>query len=432
MPTFRFSAQNQKNNWRYAYKRLVTCASGALLVLPVAASALTALDDESLADVNGAGIAVALDDFRFAAAPTSFIEMTGTAPGAAAAAAGWQRGDARYYGLSISGAGAGEDWFGNGCDDSSNPLACPLGQSGVANFATVYNPYVLRVFGYDGFDYQGNFLSDAGGDQPTILELIGPTVTDTWRWSFWGELEIDRGGSSPSHLQSQTIIYGKPVASGDQWNGLDAAGVDLGYTSGTAKPAILRLMQTANSADPTLGITYQSALSGDFRFSVRQTSASPDVLHSVPDFQDQEGVYFKNVDAFLPLGTLNYQAITLDDTPANDGNFIIELTAIPNDANIYSHFYCGSLAGSCALDANDAIDLPNPETHGYVRWGDFSGIDIAAGTGLPTATDTTNGIYFVGGESGGVPQNTVTNLGVSRIEGMLIQHMKITTLGAGI
>ena len=54
---------------------------------------------------------------------------------------------------------------------------------------------------------------------------------------------------SADFLQSQTI-HGKPTA------------VD-------GKPAILRLMQTANNADPTLGITYQSALSGDFHWYVK-------------------------------------------------------------------------------------------------------------------------------------------------------------------
>jgi hypothetical protein len=146
-------------------------------------------------------------------------------------------------------------------------------------------------------------------------------------------------------------------------------------------------------------------------------------------------MYFKNVDAYLPLGTLHYQAITFDST--GDGNFIIELTQIPNIADIYNHFYCGSgtnqAPANCILNADGSIQNPNNDTRGYVRWGDFSGVDIATGAGLPGASDTTNGIYFVGGDDGvGNPSSIPTNIGISRIEGMRIHHLKITTLGAGI
>lgn len=457
--------------------------------------ALQEMSDDSMSEVQGAGLAFAMDDFSIRFAPTSFIEALGSDPTPQAQGLGWKRGDARYYGLSLtSGGAAGTDWYGEsngGCADG--PLSCPIGTGdgdfGTTAFASVYDPFVLRVFEYEGFDYQGDWLGDDPGnlatgtnvaDMPTILEFVGPSNTDPWRWSFWGQLEIGRGTAwststaasgvqaypdSPSGsgclangnsgycgLQSQTLIHGKPVANGRIWQGVDSSGNDLGYTANPQgnRPAILRLMQTQNDADPTLGITYQSALSGDFRFSVRQTGDSPDALHWVPDFDDQEGLHFKNVDAFLPLGTLHYQAITFSGVsgydenaqpitgePQQNGNFTIELTRIPNDPNIYSHFYCGSTSGGCVLDpTSQVIDQPNPDTHGYVRWGNWetaggSTIDpYTASTGLgtnalPNAVSIQNGIFYRDG-------NDVTNIGISRIEGMQIQHMKITTLGAGL
>lgn len=45
-----------------------------------AAATLTALADEDMAAVNGAGIAIALDDFQFAMAPTSYFEQVGNNP----------------------------------------------------------------------------------------------------------------------------------------------------------------------------------------------------------------------------------------------------------------------------------------------------------------------------------------------------------------
>lgn len=432
---------------RYLPSHLLLAA--ALTLGAAQTHALTELSDDSLSDVQGAGFAFALDNFSMRFAPESFIELTG----APVNGVGWQRGDARYYGLSMTNGTqpAGTDWYatlnggGSGCGGSGTYgntfLACPLGNSnslgagvtpnqyGIGAMASVYDPYVLRVFEYEGYDFQGNYLDGSGGaDKPTILELIGPSRTENWRWSFWGELEVGRlannaavgacNNSDPGctngadFLQSQTIIHGKP-------------------TTKDGKPAILRLMQTENTADRTLGITYQSALSGDFRFSVRQkdSGALADTLHNVPDFDDDEGMYFKNVDAFLPLGTLHYQALTLNSVKQSGkatGDFIIELTQIPNIAAIYEDFYCD---GACNIVGGE-IQNPNENTRGYVRWGDFADFDANGASGLPTAHSVDNGIYFVNPTSATPQSSDVTNLGISRIEGMRIHHMKITTLGA--
>lgn len=401
---------------RQGHWRRVGLFAACLLVSQLS-FALNALDDEEMAQESGAGIAVSLVDFGMRMAPTSYIELTGTAPNAAAAAYGWKRGDLRYYGLSMTGMTGNTDWYGNGCTPGASGL-CPIGTSGAKNFASVYNPYLLRVFQYPGYDYLGNNLTTATA--PTVLELVGPSKADDWRLGFWGALDVGRGtswatgttagnclnGTGTTNtgycgLQSQTIIKGKPITA-------------------DGKPSIMRIMRinTANDPSGTFGFTYQSALSGDFRFSVNQasdTNAVAGQLYTVPDFTDTEGLYFKNVDAFLPMGRLNSQALTLAATPAKDGNFAIELTRIPTAAAAYNDIYCG--AATCSLDASNAIASPNAMTHGYVRWGTTSN--------SISSTATNDGIYFSS------PAGSVVNLGNSRIEGMLIQHMKITTLGAG-
>ncbi|PKM21518.1 MAG: hypothetical protein CVV10_08955, partial [Gammaproteobacteria bacterium HGW-Gammaproteobacteria-14] len=189
-------------------------------------------------------------------------------------------------------------------------------------------------------------------------------------------------------------------------------------------PTILRVFRTQDTVDePTLGIAYQSALSGDFRFSVAQTAASPNAREMVPFFNANEGVHFGNVDAFLPIGRLHSQAITLD-TFGTEGNFQVTLTPIPNIAAVYNDIYCG--AATCATNTVTGIDTsnslvaitnPNPETRGYIRWGDFSN---PANYIAPN-----NGIRFV------TPAGGVTHIGVARIEGLLLQSLTLTTRGAG-
>ncbi len=67
-----------------------------------------------------------------------------------------------------------------------------------------------------------------------------------------------------------------------------------------------------------------------------------------------------------------------------------------------------------------------------MRWGDFTQFANPASTegfAVPDSESVDNGIYFVN-PSAATPTPKVTNIGISRIEGMRIHHMKITTLGA--
>lgn len=473
------------------------------------AGAMEALDDSSMASVNGAGIVYGLDDFSFRMAPTSYIEMIGQPPkaGSSAETYGWKRGDARYYGLSFSYGGPcnlgtgpgtgkdctgginsiGQDWAGNTtaipAADVGKLLQYPIGQKaspsgsnpyGIVGFASVYNPFILRVYQYAGYDYAGNYLDQATGASfvmPTIVEFMGPSKSDPWRWAFWGLLEINRGGTCPTGgnaaycgLKSQTIIHGTPTASGQTW----VSGNTYSAMPAQRTPSILRLMQTQDTSTGapagarTLGINYQSALSGDFRFSVQQTVATETTppagtaaAYAVPSFNVNEGLYFKNVDAFMPLGILHSQALIANGSSTYDangnasltfqqnGNFVLELARIPQVQNVYNFAYCGATGAGAALttcaNTGGYINSPNANTHGYIRWGNWTtsngvatGINPYTATpgtlpyDLPTSTSTANGIYFSDGAGG------VTNMGISRIEGMLIQHMKISSLGAGL
>ena len=394
--------------------------------------ALTDMSDRQMEAEGAQGIALGLENFSFEMAPTSYIQLIGSQPTSTAASAGWQRADLYLYGLSMTGSGAsGSSWFGSPCTTGGGQgdLGCPLGTSTIKDFASVYNPFVLRAFQYPGIDYQGNSVS------PTVLELLGPTQMDPFRLSFWSEMQANQGGTQPAlssytgptpdpcvtttcFLQAQMVFEGKLLAT-------DPAG--------NALPTLFRLMQTTdtNSADASsgyyqsLGMTVSLGLSGNFRFSVAQNTDSPNALHAVPDFNSQEGLFLENVNMYLPMGALDYQNIVVSSAPAHDGNFVIELMQIPNVANVYNNFYCGASltsTASCATDASGAVSSPNPLTHGFINIGTpLSGGAVDMST---SGTSTSNGMFFQS------PSGAVTNLGTSQINGLLIQHLKITTAGA--
>ncbi|MCC6200198.1 MAG: hypothetical protein IT466_05430 [Moraxellaceae bacterium] len=378
-------------------------------VVPQLSYALEELHEDDLRDTSGAGISFPFENLRLQMGNTSFIELTGNDP---APGTSFLRGDARYYGMTISrGAtrnGDGSysiyntgvsDFTGGACTPGVYGLGCARSSEGVMNFSTFDNPYVLRVFDYAG--YQPNNTNTT----QTVLELLGPSNTDPFRWAFWGEIEAGRtvdgngnrtgascgvGTSAPGAnndciLQSQSIILGKPAT-------YQKSFTRAGTTNNPMMGQVLRLFQFQGAAagQETLGIIYASRLSGDYRFSVNKAAATQ--FGVVPDFTDEEGMYFRDVHAYLPLGQQNYQAITLNNVPgatATNGNFVVELAAIPDQPNVYNDFYSmapallrdsGCVATLCTSAYQESsrgyirtvASLPGRyfDTHGYVSWGD--------------------------------------------------------------
>jgi len=357
--------------------------------------ALQEMSDDSMSEVQGAGLAFGLDDIRFQMAPTSYIEQIG---GAAGADTSFKRGDLRWSGFTMSGWSAGEaagsrqTWAGS-CADGFNNMGCPISSEGIDNYANHDNPFVLRVFERQmvglnaaGDDWIGDEVVDGvspEGVNRTVLELLGPSDSQDFRWAFWGEIqasETDLNGDISTvlgTLRSQNLILGKPATFVKPPS---IAGTDPATNS--VEGPVLQLFQYRGarvdgggellSPDETFGLLYHSRLSGDYRFSVNQISDAVDA-DPAPQFSNEEGLYFTNVNAYLPLGQLYYQSIVLDSVRpgpnvAGDGNFIIELTRIPDDSNVYNDFYSASgPQGYQRTGRNDRYY----ETHGYVEWGDY-------------------------------------------------------------
>lgn len=453
------------------------------------AGQMQAMSDDDMAGVTGEGLAFAALDFRFQMASTSYVEQFGTAGGG-----GFKRGDLRWYGLTISN-GVDTSGFTHWDNSVCSPLAgneslsCPQANNGVALLAAYDNPYVFRAYDYTGqtVDTSSDGTTGTAAVSRTVLELLSPSNSDIFRWAFWGETESGKdlaaGAAGKGMLQSQLMIVGKPSAPAQNTviaSGCTASNCTPGNSSPgtTAKPrigSVLRIYQVANTADPTLGLFYHHRLSGDFRFSVNQDNASAASGVGIPvRYTNTEGLYFKGVSVYLPLGQLNYQSIIFDSfgSGATAGNFSIEVTRPPtnsgaSDPDGYNFFYSLSTCSdarytgaNCGYQRQSFAARPTHywDTHGYAIWGTLGTANDDKGGNLDTVRrlDTNDGIYFRGianfttiadrpdpaeqdaqpprvygtYESDGESLASV-NIGDSFIEGILIQHLKITSCGAG-
>lgn len=370
-------------------RRLTSLMLSSLLVMPGPNTlALSQLSESEMSQVQGAGLAFPFDQFRFEMAPTSFLQLTGSDTNPAQTT--FIRGDLRYYGLTMSRADGGNvrDWNGDPCTPGTFGLGCPISDDYIVNFANFDNPYVWRAFNYSGYDTSGALTSNRA-----VFEILGPSDMDPFRWSFFGEVEAGRtygatasnglypitganctaGTGSNCLTQLQNIIIGKPVST--------LLPPSIGASENQA-PA-LRFFQYAGTTaaagtnPATYGIQYEHRLSGDYRMSVNTTGGTVE-RGVIPTFTAQEGLYFRDVQTYLPLGQLHYQALVFDDNQVGssggvgNGNIAIEVTPIPNVPNVYQDFY--SFADGTAGSLNSGYQRNGRpsryyETHGYVEWG---------------------------------------------------------------
>ena len=386
--------------------------------MPMASYGLTmqAMSEDELEDISGAGIAVALENFRFMMAPTSYMEQVGVTPAGAAACTGsgsvgsntncWRRGDLRWYGINLSGAGAGgSHWNESGCDASG--LNCPRGGvigGGGGWFSPFDNPYLMRAWSPTGMAYNGALINtDPDNPEKTIYEYLAPTSQPDYTLSFWGEIEA--GATRNPALQ--------PLGSGTGTTNGGGLLKSQTIIRGNAAGSVFRLFKMTDNPlyGETFAMFYHSRLRGDFRFSVAQSaSASSDVIGQPVVFANDEGLHFYNVDAYLPIGQLYYQALVLNAV-GTAGNFSLTLTRVPNNNPVvYDRFY-GLNAGDsrgfetarlavrdwnvgCGANQNC---INYRQSHGHVRYGDWFPAPLggAAAPGARNAINTGNdGILF--------------------------------------
>ena len=160
-----------------------------------------------------------------------------------------------------------------------------------------------------------------------------------------------------------------------------------------------------------------SSPTGVFRFSVAET-AQPDcvltpsacsnsttdtISTAAPTFNTVEGFYATDFDMNVVVGNLHYQPLIMGSAGDGSENFQIELVRIPNNPDVYNQFY---------RDYNDASQ------------------DYKMCTGAKVdCSQATHGELSIGKVEFKSPTGVTVDLGSAKYEGLMIQHLKLRTLG---
>jgi hypothetical protein len=234
----------------------------------------------------------------------------------------------------------------------------------------------------------------------------------------------------------------------------------------------VRIFQTLNGSsnqsgmsafyNNTLGITGLVRLnSGDaqnlkestktkniLRLSTRETSDTP-ILNTpaisgglAPVFDANEGLFIHNLNANLVLGSL-YQPLIV----STDGrNFTLELARIPNKPEIYKKIYTDYNNPNSTEYLGSTCNYYKCGNNGLSGYQGTNATHSSITIGSATYDSSKNTLSaYKGGDSVGIsfgamnpiPQNSgvsappanFKNLGSAVIDGVLIQHLKITTKG---
>ncbi|MFZ5560448.1 MAG: hypothetical protein ACOY41_02790 [Pseudomonadota bacterium] len=467
-----------------SWAALLGSALFMLSITTAPARAMQELKEEDMGAVTGEGIAIVLNDISLTMSPTSYIELTGT--DVAAANLLYLRGDLRWYGLSYTSSDGsnGQAWSG-ACVSGYLDLGCPIGGT-IGDLSPHDNPLLLRAYDYNATTYDG-----ALNQNRTVLELLFPTAHESYRFAFWGEMNIGTGTTR----RGSTLGTAGPSTIGNGSNRIQMQNIWSNIRQGGT---LIRLFQHSDTGDPTLGLQYWNVFKANIRMSVNQTLFSPNTLAQTPEFDSTEGLYWGDYRLFMPVGQLHYQSLILDDVPSRSGDLLISLTQIPDVANVYNTHYGRTSADDPTLGYDRAKYNTNGNwnnTHGYLRVGDFAPTqnhslaysvpgfgttnapitgnaqevagcmaDKTGCTATPNAAaSTTDGLFFasapgetftvynfspnymfdgnidvdtnanaIGGAYGGATSaRTVINLGDANISGLMFHFLSLKTLGAG-
>lgn len=221
------------------------------------------------------------------------------------------------------------------------------------------------------------------------------------------------------------------------------AGMSQFYNNTLGISALLRL----NSGDAS-NLRASSNTNKILRLSTREVDNSTSTLldtpalngTNAPVFDANEGLFIHNLNANLVLGS-SYQPLVL----STDGrNFTIELARIPNKAEIYKKIYTDYTGQDKSYQGStcNVYQCGNNGLRGYQGTNaTHSSITIGSTVYNPSnntlrAYDGPGAVGISFGSMNPIQQNpnvtvqpSLSNMGSAVIDGLLIQHLKITTKG---
>ena len=392
------------------------------------ALALEAISDEAMSEATGEGIALLPEDFKFVMedSDASYINLIPRGPtkgpdGIVGTADDPKRADLYIRNLSIT------------ADDESPTRASA---ASIDSWGSGANPFLIAVKSESHPDYVTSGVSrsflrietpnycpagtvaEAGGPCPAgadtgaalsaynlrlglMLDILSKDSTQSEGYTVGGEA-----------YTGNDLFGGRGISFQAIWNGLSINGsrIDIFQTPDGAPAAV------GSQANNTLGIRALIRLNTDFDAS--DTAKSNNGLRLTTGLQDEdfatnrlfragEGITIQDLDINLPLGAPHYQSLVFGKADTGDGNFYIELTRIPNSPAAYNAAYI-NYANAADVTAKTCTSTTCgstavPATHGTISMGNVTFRDI-------------NG-------------NNAVNLGSARIDGLFIQHLKLTTTG---
>lgn len=439
--------------------------------------ALEALSDQALSNSTGEGIAILPENFKmvFQTAEdgltaaqnqsrlanrnydTGFIRFIPVGPlSETAKTAGAKKADVFLYGLALSAS-----------DSNLNSRFSNLG----FNWGQETNPWVFSVksisttanrvvYDFAGVAQDFSYLSL---EAPYVLDGAANTATDNnMKLGLWDDFfarnplvaaPVDAKNGAPANLNGlDQRLRLQLVANGLSLNGSNlklfqtlggaaSSSLPTSYNNTLGLAALIRLNTNDNPSTATedtskaLRISTAESLATDINNDLTTPAISKT---AAPNFNANDGVYLYSPNINLVLGSV-YQPLIVD-TAADGQNFVIELTRIPNKANVYQQIYTDYTAlasgttsaykgSTCNVQyCGDVISMGqtyqgNTATHSSISIGTVGFTDSSNRFLKADTSNNAVGVSFV------TPTGTKTNLGSAAIDGVLIQHLKITTTG---
>ena len=362
--------------------------------------ALEILEDLSLGETTGEGIAFLPENIKIVFDDTAYIR---TLPSTTTPAFG-QKAELLWYGVALTGAD------GNVSDRVGNAIT---------SWGTADNPWVLKAETLSRVKYGGGAATGI-----PMLSLYAPEYAlndGGLKYAFWSDLVVrDKTTNNIlSRMQAQSV-WNDVTLNGSRFSIFQST---VDYDDSTHQDTAAHPAVATNNG--SFGIAWlnriNSAPTGVFRFSVAET-AQPDCIltptacsnsttdsisTAAPTFNSVEGMYATDFDMNVVVGNLHYQPLIMGSVGVGVGigpeNFQIELVRIPNNPDVYNKFY---------RDYDDVSQEYKMCTGAKVDCSQATHSELSIGK-----------VEFKN------PAGVTVDLGSAKYEGLMIQHLKIRTLG---